>query len=393
MQAIVDTAVQSDLNKFYSYSNFQNGMTTNVSVGSYSVAGISNLMGPRVTYLQSTPEFGYSTPLISLVNASPALPAYNSSVAITGQVTNASQVYLGYRFSKTDKFVRVLMYDDGAHNDGAAGDNVYGANIIMLSGQMQYYIYAENSNAGMFSPQRAEHEFYSLRAQSYQPVIGNLVINEILADNTAKEKDEYGEREDWIELYNNSTSLLDLSSLYLSDDIAQMQKWKMPDSTTLIPGGYLIVWADKDSLQKTFHTNFSLSKTADVVILSNSGGSVLDSISFSNQWPNISFGRYPNGTGPFGQMPTTFDAHNTQSIGIAEVETKTAILAYPNPGNDLIHLLNNRGPARVEIRNSLGQLIFEETFSGEISVNASAWAAGVYFIRSGAYNQKIIIQH
>ena len=25
----------------------------------------------------------------------------------------------------------------------------------------RYYVYAENANAGMFSPQRAEHEFYT----------------------------------------------------------------------------------------------------------------------------------------------------------------------------------------------------------------------------------------
>lgn len=393
MQTTVDTAVQSDLNKFYSYSDFQNGMTTNVSVGSYSVAGISNLMGARVTYLQSTPEFGYSTPAISLVSASPVLPAYNSSVAITAQVTNTSVVYLGYRFSRADKFVRALMYDDGAHNDGAAGDNVYGTSITMQSGQMQYYIYAENSNAGMFSPQRAEHEFYTLMAQSYQPAIGDLVINEILADNTTKEKDEYGEHDDWIELYNNSSNLLDLSNLYLSDDVAQIQKWKIPDSTTLIPGGYLMIWADNDSLQKTYHTNFNLSKTADQVILSNSGGTVLDSISFANQWPNISFGRYPNGTGPFGQMPTTFAAQNAPSIGIAEIASEKTFLVYPNPANDLIYIENSGNSAKMEIRNSLGQLIFEDTLSGQTSVNTSAWAAGIYFIRLGAFGQKIIVRH
>jgi hypothetical protein len=393
MQTVVDTAVQSDLNKFYTYSDFQNGMTTNVSVGSYSVAGISNLMGPRVTYLQATPEFGYSAPAISVVSASPALPAYNSSVSITAQVTNTSLVYLGYRFSKADKFVRVLMYDDGAHNDGAAGDSVYGTSVVMQSGQMQYYIYAENTNAGMFSPQRAEHEFYTLMAQSYQPAIGDLVINEILADNTGKEKDEYGEREDWIELYNNSANLLDLSNLYLSNDAAQIQKWKIPDSTTLVPNGYLMVWADKDSLQKTFHTNFNLNKTGDIVILSNSGGTVLDSISFATQFPNISFGRYPNGTGPFGQMPTTFSAQNSASIGIAGVAQPETFLVYPNPTNELIHILNGSEIASIEIRNSLGQLMLEETFRGERTFNTSAWPGGLYFIRSGALNQKIIVQH
>ena len=54
------------------------------------------------------------------------------------------------------------MYDDGAHGDGVAGDNVYGASIVASSSSIQYYIYAENNNVGMFSPVRAEHEFYSI---------------------------------------------------------------------------------------------------------------------------------------------------------------------------------------------------------------------------------------
>ena len=58
------------------------------------------------------------------------------------------------------------MYDDGLHNDGAASDNIYGADIIINSLITEYYIYAENADAGMFSPERAEHEFYTLLTQS-----------------------------------------------------------------------------------------------------------------------------------------------------------------------------------------------------------------------------------
>jgi hypothetical protein len=54
------------------------------------------------------------------------------------------------------------MYDDGMHDDGAAGDGVFGAFVTMQSDSLQYYIYAENTNAGAFSPARAEHEFHVL---------------------------------------------------------------------------------------------------------------------------------------------------------------------------------------------------------------------------------------
>lgn len=57
MQNLIESKVQSDSNKFYSYTQFKNGMNSNVNIGSYSVPGISTLMDARVTYLKSTTEF------------------------------------------------------------------------------------------------------------------------------------------------------------------------------------------------------------------------------------------------------------------------------------------------------------------------------------------------
>ena len=54
------------------------------------------------------------------------------------------------------------MYDDGNHGDGIAGDGIYGVSIDVDARDIQYYIYAENSDAGIFSPQRAEKEFHQI---------------------------------------------------------------------------------------------------------------------------------------------------------------------------------------------------------------------------------------
>lgn len=43
------------------------------------------------------------------------------------------------------------MYDDGAHNDGAAGDLLYGSPALtMNAASIQCYVYAENADAGIF---------------------------------------------------------------------------------------------------------------------------------------------------------------------------------------------------------------------------------------------------
>ena len=87
------------------------------------------------------------------------------------------------------------MYDDGNHGDGIAGDGIFGVTINVDARDVQYYIYAENSNAGIFSPERAEHEFHQLA------VVGGLVINEIMAANFSSIADQNGEYDDWVELY------------------------------------------------------------------------------------------------------------------------------------------------------------------------------------------------
>ena len=58
------------------------------------------------------------------------------------------------------RFKEVEMFDDGAHNDGFSGDGVYGGKISNSSNSIDYYFYAENDSAGVFSPKRAAYEFY-----------------------------------------------------------------------------------------------------------------------------------------------------------------------------------------------------------------------------------------
>jgi hypothetical protein len=186
LQSIIDTAAQSDPNKFYTYSQFQNGLTGNCTFGSYIVPGISNLIDERVEYLQSNSEYAYTAPTITSVTASDLAPGINTTVTITAEVTNASSdaIFLGYRSNKLEKFTKVLMYDDSNHNDGAANDNVYGASFEMVTAQEQYYVYAANDNAGIFSPERAEHEFYTL-PNTTTSVSGKSLENLIVYPNPA----------------------------------------------------------------------------------------------------------------------------------------------------------------------------------------------------------------
>ncbi|MHC3130231.1 MAG: CotH kinase family protein, partial [Candidatus Bathyarchaeota archaeon] len=88
-------------------------------------------------------------------------------------------------------------------------------------------------------------------AKPNQPVgiPDGLVINEFMANNDDAVAGPDGDYPDWIELYNGGTEAVDLSGMYLSDDITN-PKWQFPSGTVIEAGGFLVVWGDNSSLPR-----------------------------------------------------------------------------------------------------------------------------------------------
>ncbi|MHC1738425.1 MAG: CotH kinase family protein [Ignavibacteriaceae bacterium] len=177
---------------------------------------------------------------------------------------------------------------------------------------------------------------------------GEVVINEFMAKNDTI-LDPDGEAEDWIELYNNTNNEVMLDGAYLSDDYTQPAKWQLPANTTIPANGYLLIWADGDTTQTGLHSNFSLSQDGEIIIFSNSNGSLIDSVTFGAQTQNISMARVPNGTGNFtASFPTPGTVNtNPTNIGYMEVvinEFSADNDSIPDPAgetDDWIELYNN----------------------------------------------------
>jgi len=138
------------------------------------------------------------------------------------------------------------------------------------------------------------------QAQGIPETPTSVVINEVLASNTADLRDPQWQYEDWIELYNRGTSPIDLGGCYLTDDLARPTKWQFPlgdPAVTTIPaGGHLLVWADGDIADSGLHASFHLSSQGEVIgLFAADGMTMLDSLSFGPQEANVSYGRYPDG--------------------------------------------------------------------------------------------------
>lgn len=307
IQGIISDDVQADPNKFYTYANYISNLYTSVGGGPQAVIGITQLMDARADYIQSLNEFQYEAPAINSVAHLPAQVSSNSEVWFTAEVSNVNDVYLAYRFNTYGAFTKLAMFDDGSHEDGQAGDGVYGISITVGSTDIQYYFYAENSDAVAFSPARAEYEFYSIS------ITGDLVINEFMADNESTVADQDGDYDDWIELYNNGSEELNLTGYYLSDDAADPFQWNFPD-TTIMAGEYLIIWADDDGDQEGLHANFKLSASGEAIVLSDNNMNLLDEVSYLQQKPDTTTGRFENGIGDFIEMLPTFGEENTNLL-------------------------------------------------------------------------------
>lgn len=387
IQDIISSDVEDDENKFYSDADFINNIDNSIGGGPMSVIGITQLMDARVEYFESLSEFQTTAPEISNVENSPENAEANSLVWFSAEVSEVNEVYLAHRANNYGIFEKILMYDDGNHEDGNAGDGVYGVSLNVGSTDLSYYIYAENEDAVTFSPARAEYEFYSIS------ITGDLVINEFMADNENTIADQDGEYDDWIEFFNNSNEDINLAGYYLSDDGGEVDKWPFPD-TSISSGSYLIVWADDDEDQNGLHTNFKLSASGEQIIISDSNLIIKDSYGFLEQKEDTSTGRFENGIGDFMEMLPTFESQNTHLLTqIEEVEnsdnpTFKLKQNYPNPFDQRTTIefsLEEDAKVSLNIYNFNGSLIktLVSTYLPEgehsYSWNAENMASGLYF--------------
>jgi spore coat protein CotH len=380
MQTLIDTDVQNDTNKFYSYTNFQDNLTSTVN-DIVDYPGITDLMDDRTIYLNTYPGMS-GAPDITNISSSPTSLAIGDSVWITAKISNADSAILAYRFTSTDLFTKVDMLDDGNNNDGIAGDSIYGFLIPNIGHTVEYYIYADNDSSGRFSPERAAYEYHEIF------VNGNVVLNELCAINSGIWTDPQGEYEDWIELYNNSSNTVSLDGYYLSDDNLNLNKWTFPN-ITMAPNSYIIVWADKDTFDIGIHANFKLAATGESIFLSNSAGNLLDEITYGSQSNGlITFGRIPNGTGPWVYVNASFNAVNLWAAGVEEpvvaVSSEKDFTIYPNPTSSNLNILVNQvGPYQITIRDVNGREVISTNMdpsSDTHTIDINSVAAGFYII-------------
>jgi hypothetical protein len=112
--------------------------------------------------------------------------------------------------------------------------------------------------------------------QPFSRAFDPVFISEFLASNDSGLADEDGDRSDWIEIYNSSTTTVNLAGWRLTDNSGNLTKWVFP-SVELAPKGFLLVFAsDKDRAVAgaPLHTNFKLSADGGYLALVKNNGTI-----------------------------------------------------------------------------------------------------------------------
>ena len=145
-----------------------------------------------------------------------------------------------------------------------------------------------------------------------------ISINEVMASNATTITDEDGDFEDWIELHNYGGEPVNLDGFGLSDNYDSPFKWVLPE-VNLAPGEFILIWAsgkNRNDPGAPMHTNYSISAAGEEVILTHYNGTRIDELIPTNIPTDISYGRYPDGTGIwfYFDEPTPGAANTTQTF-------------------------------------------------------------------------------
>lgn len=222
----------------------------------------------------------------------------------------------------------------------------------------------------------------------------DIVINEVVSNNQ-EVMDEYGELEDYIELFNKGTEPIDIGGWYITDTPGNQLFHQIPTNnasvTTIQPGGHLILWADDEANQGTQHLGFKLSKDGETLMLSrkleDNTVAIIDSVSFP-VLGYLSYSRVPDGSATWAIQGLTFNASNTPT-DILRPEA-SSIALFPTQVTESFTVRNAEG-LMLSVVDLTGKVLKREwCTSNETVIQTGDLKRGMYLVIVGEKTFKVV---
>ncbi len=238
-----------------------------------------------------------------------------------------------------------------------------------------------------------------------------VVINEYSASNSTGLPDAFGKYPDWIEVYNSTTNPVNLAGYFLSDSPGNLQKWAFP-AISLGAGQTMMVFASgRDTyVGGVYHTSFKLTQMrAEKIIVSYTGGVVLDSLTLKPTQRNHSRGRTSDGAPSWGVFTTpTPGASNTGALQDYALRpafsiapgfypaAQTLSLSTTEPNMTIRYTTNGAVPTATStayaapIPINATTVVRAACFSNNVSIPHSFVENNTYFINADHHNLNVI---
>ena len=311
----------------YSFSDFMNAVSEGISDKWWLPYGVLEYASLRASTALDECVESDAPPLIShaRVDANPTWIRVDWSVEDDQDGFSTS---LHYRVDAGEWQIRTPVLP--AYRDPIAGTVTLLDSIAVPEGIEGVEIYFTARD------QKSQESGYpaSSIVQSFPLACGPLRINEFMASNSTTISDEYGEYDDWVEIYNPGPVRVWLGSLFLSDKMGSPGKYKFP-FRYLESGAFYLVWLDGQPDQGEDHASFKISSDGEKLRLSNrpsEGYSIIDSLSFGPQESDVSMGWSVDGG-------SNWIVFNEPSPGFSNLGTSVdeyfatgeGLVIYPNP--------------------------------------------------------------
>lgn len=347
LAGLIRESVYEDRNKAYTNAQFETSLVSNIT-GGQTIQGLMQFVTTRYNYLRPILD-GYALPTDVRLNE--VMPL-NGGVAAddAGDADPWVEIYnLGpgplelSRFSLTDDPEQPgkWMLPEGKLADGAYrvlwldGQPEQGAGHALFrleagGGKLYFYDHSKGTPALIdtveYPGMEAGRSFMRAgeRGTGWQetnrptPGAGNLpgvpeleavqvYINEFMADNktTLENPGDPGAYDDWVELYNAGAEDVHLGGMYLTDNLNNPVKWRIPDGVVIPAGGYLVFYADEKMPLGPLHAAFKLSASGEEIgLFHRDGKTLIDSIVFGRQQTDVSYARTPDASANWNAVRT-----------------------------------------------------------------------------------------
>ena len=217
------------------------------------------------------------SPVFSNIIIEPTSPKPTDSISISVNVLKAdpAQVRFFYSTSSTG-------FNEMPMKRSVSDTTLFEVQISPVNQEVTieyYFLAASYTNDIKREPLGADYHSFIVSSKAQE-----VFINEVLSNGSP----------DWMELYNSTNNVIDISGFFVYDDGSKNEKYKLPNGTTIPAKGFLVL--DCDDGNTGLQTNFKLSADGESVYLEDADGNLLELFTFPALNNGESYGRKPDGS-------------------------------------------------------------------------------------------------